>query len=415
MPLSCKGPSRGMWGVSAGRHAASGIAGGPGHSLCPGAAGLSKRAQRRVHRRAPTALGDESRRSTSTVTRAEDGNPAGVPASSGGTGPGRDPGDSSDEAAASYQLTLPPAVLSLGAVAAAGAAAALVHVDLGHAVRLDGDAVAVAVELAAPVLVLRLCLSGPRWAPPYRVGTGTSSWGAGAAGAGVPDCLSPRPTGVRARPAAAQLLHDQHGEPLRTSRPRSRPHQQPQACSADVLLRDAGAQVLQMYGEDDDTDTDSDDGGWGSERARVRRRLKLEQNMSWPAVSSALALWQVRRVAAGHRCTHPKQAARDERWGGARAVTPAWRPRRPTRCSPGTRPRQTVPSCPAWRALRCSWWRRSCWCGPGNCPSASACASAPTPQRPSRTVDLGLKAASSRSLYARRAGGHGLRPPWVLR
>ncbi|KAG2425061.1 hypothetical protein HXX76_013970 [Chlamydomonas incerta] len=169
--------------------------------------------------------------------------------SSAGGGAGGPGGGGEEEANDSYQIGLDAfsqqvllSALTAGAAAAIARAAGL---DLGSYLRLDPGALGVALELSAPVLVLLLVVSVPRWAPPFK---GTE---------------------------LERLRHNYY----------------------------MTAQVLQLYADDEDEDSDSDSdlstspgGGAGaggsSERARVRRRLKLEQTAGWPSVSSGLALMQ---------------------------------------------------------------------------------------------------------------------------
>ncbi|PNW84156.1 hypothetical protein CHLRE_04g223450v5 [Chlamydomonas reinhardtii] len=173
---------------------------------------------------------------------ARQGNSAG----GGAGGPG---GGGEEEASDSYQIGLDAfsqqALLSALTAGAAAAIARVAGLDLGSCLRLDLEALGLALELSAPVLVLLLVVSVPRWAPPFK---GTE---------------------------LERLRHNFY----------------------------MTAQVLQLYLDDEDGDDDSESdlsagpggnagAGGSSERARVRRRLKLEQTAGWPSISSGLALMQ---------------------------------------------------------------------------------------------------------------------------
>ncbi|GLI71068.1 hypothetical protein VaNZ11_015985 [Volvox africanus] len=169
------------------------------------------------------------------------------PTSSPGGNGGNDPDD--DSANSSFQIGLDPfsqqLITSAVTACAAGTVAASANLDLISALRLDADALIVALQLSAPVLLLLLTVVSPRWAPPFK---------------------------------GSELERLRHNYYMT-------------------------AQVLQLYLDFDDEVEDSDrstssTSGWedsaggGDERARVRRRLRLEQTVGWGTISSGLALLQ---------------------------------------------------------------------------------------------------------------------------
>lgn len=104
---------------------------------------------------------------------ARQGNSAG----GGAGGPG---GGGEEEASDSYQIGLDAfsqqALLSALTAGAAAAIARVAGLDLGSCLRLDLEALGLALELSAPVLVLLLVVSVPRWAPPFKAGGRASSF-----------------------------------------------------------------------------------------------------------------------------------------------------------------------------------------------------------------------------------------------
>ncbi|KAG2488577.1 hypothetical protein HYH03_012896 [Edaphochlamys debaryana] len=168
--------------------------------------------------------------------------PGGATGSGGGGGGG--PSGEDDSASDSFQIGLDPFSQQLGLSAltggAAAAIAAAIHLDLLACLRPDPGALALAAQLAAPVLALLGGVLAPNWAPPFK---------------------------------GTELQRLQHNYYMT-------------------------AQVLQLYLEDDEEEegegAEAEGGGSlaSGERARVRRRLRLDQAVGWGTISSGLALMQ---------------------------------------------------------------------------------------------------------------------------
>lgn len=102
-----------------------------------------------------------------TSTQAPRGSPPPAPGGSGGGDP-----EEEEPGSGSLQIGFDAFTQQLLLAAVTGGAAAAIaflgHVDLRSSLRLELDALSLAVELCAPVLVLLLVMCAPRWAPPFQ-------------------------------------------------------------------------------------------------------------------------------------------------------------------------------------------------------------------------------------------------------
>ncbi|GFR41693.1 hypothetical protein Agub_g2440 [Astrephomene gubernaculifera] len=213
----------------------------------------------------------------------------------GGGGPDGDPstGDS-------YQIGLDPftqqLMLSVLTAGAAMAIAACAHQDLASAFRLDGEALTVAIELSAPVLVLLAAVVAPRWAPPFR-GSELErlqhnyymtaqvlqlylDFGDDSDSDDESDTLTSRSNSSRETNGS--------GNGTGSSSGRSSKSDENWAGNGGS----SGSSSTNGRANASSSASSSSSSSSGAERARVRRRLRLEQTVGWNTISSGLALMQ---------------------------------------------------------------------------------------------------------------------------
>lgn len=213
-----------------------------------------------------------------TSTQAPRGSPPPAPGGSGGGDP-----EEEEPGSGSLQIGFDAFTQQLLLAAVTGGAAAAIaflgHVDLRSSLRLELDALSLAVELCAPVLVLLLVMCAPRWAPPFQ--------GSELARLQHNHYLTAQVLQLY------DVLDDDDEEEEEDKQQKDNKKQGHMQQSSAGAGAGAGPAAGSSRGDGGANGRAGSSGAEATgERARVRRRLRLEQTLGWGTVSSALALVQ---------------------------------------------------------------------------------------------------------------------------